>query len=77
MNILLLIIKNNLTVEVRTKNELIPAIMKCFENQNNQSLKNSKIFAEQELGKTDENATKKIVQNILNLKNSKKEDFEE
>ena len=72
-----IIIKNNFVIEVRMKNELIPAIMKCFENQNNENIQSSKIFAEQELGKIGRNATKMIVQNILDLKNSKKEGFEE
>jgi len=71
------IIKNNLAIEIKMKNELIPAIMKCFENKNNEKIQSSKIFAEKELGKIEGDAAELIVQNILDLKTSKKEGFVE
>jgi len=62
------IIKNNLAIEVREKSELIPSILDCIKNKNEEKIKRAKIFAEQELGKIDGKVTDKIVSIILELK---------
>ena len=62
------IIKNDLTEVVREKSELIPSILKCIENKNEEKIQRAKIVAEQELGKIDGKIIDKIVSIILELK---------
>ncbi|NNL59254.1 MAG: hypothetical protein HKP31_07335 [Nitrosopumilus sp.] len=65
-----IIIKNNLASIVRTKKELIPTITELLVDQNKEKIEYAKNFAEQELGSIYQDATEKIVKNILELKNS-------
>ena len=67
------IIKNNLAVEIKNKNELITAIIECAKNPNIVKIEKSKNFAEQEIGKITGNAVEKITQEILKLKNKNQE----
>jgi len=65
------IIKNDLSIEVREKGELIPAILKCIDNKNEKKIQSAKIFAENELGIIDGKATERVISHILQLKNQK------
>ena len=64
-----IIIKNNLAVEVKNENKLIPSIMECTKDQNKNKIEDVRIFAENELGKMTGSASEKIIQEILKLKN--------
>ena len=67
-----IMIKNNLVTEIKEKNELVSDIIECIKNKNNQKLQKAKEFAEFELGKIDGCATDRIVEKILQFKNSDK-----
>ena len=67
------IIKNNLAVEIKNKNELITSIIECAKNPNIVKIEESKIFAEQEIGKITGNVAERITQEILKLKNKNQE----
>jgi hypothetical protein len=67
------IIKNNLAIEIKNKNELITSIIECAKNPNIVKIEESKIFAEQEIGKITGNVAERITQEILKLKNKNQE----
>ena len=64
------LIKSGISIIINSESQLIPAIKNCFKIKNNEKMMNDReLFAEKEIGKVDGQASSRIFNLILELKN--------